>query len=204
MYIPNAFAETDLDRLHGLIEAYDFGMLITNAEPTPLVSHLPFVLDRTTGPNGTLQAHMARANPQWQSFAGDALVVFRGPHSYVSPSWYESDSPAVPTWNYAVVEAYGTPRIIEDPAAVRAQQERLVATHEASRSLSWNMAGQPPKFIEGMLKGIVAFEIPIARLDGKFKLSQNRSPADQHRVGNALADGGTEDGRALARLMAEG
>jgi transcriptional regulator len=176
MYIPNAFAETDLDRLHGLIEAYDFGMLITNAEPTPLVSHLPFVLDRTTGPNGTLQAHMARANPQWQSFAGDALVVFRGPHSYVSPSWYESDSPAVPTWNYAVVEAYGTPRIIEDPAAVRAQQERLVATHEASRSLSY----------------------------GKFKLSQNRSPADQHRVGNALADGGTEDGRALARLMAEG
>ena len=203
MYIPDAFAETDLDRLHGLIETYDFGMLITNAEPTPLISHLPFVLDRTAGPNGTLQAHTARANPHWQSFGGEALVVFRGPHSYVSPTWYEPESPAVPTWNYAVVHAYGTPRIIDEPATVRAQQERLVAAHESGRSPSWSMAGQPSDYIEGMLKGIVAFEIAIARLDGKFKLSQNRSATDQRNVAQALAVEGASDGSALARLMAE-
>ena len=108
-------------------------------------------------------------------------MVFRGPHSYVSPTWYEPDAPAVPTWNYAVVEAYGTPRIVDDAEELRAQQKRLVATHEAGRSPSWTMDGQPPAYIEGMLKGIVGFEIPIARLEGKFKLSQNRSTADQRQ-----------------------
>lgn len=203
MYIPDAFAATDLDRLHDLIEAYDFAMLITNGSPAPFVSHLPFILDREKGPNGTLQAHMARSNPHWQSFAGEALVVFHGPHSYVSPTWYEPGAPAVPTWNYAVVHAYGTPRVIDDPQAVRAHQERLVATHEAGRSPAWDMSGQPPDYIEGMLKGIVGFEIPIARLEGKFKLSQNRSAADQHNVAQALADSGSEDGQALSRLMAD-
>jgi len=203
MYIPDAFAETGLDRLHGLIEAYDFAMLITNGEPAPFVSHLPFVLDRANGPNGTLQAHMARRNPHWQSFDGEALVVFHGPHSYVSPTWYEPEAPAVPTWNYAVVHAYGTPRIIDDPQEIRAHQERLVATNEAGRSPSWDMAGQPPAYIEGMLKGIVGFEIPITRLEGKFKLSQNRSATDQRNVAQALADGGSEDGLALSRLMAD-
>ncbi len=203
MYLPDAFAETDRGRLHDLIEAYDFAMLISGATPTPLISHLPFVLDRSAGRNGTLQAHMARANPQWQSFDGEALVVFRGPHSYVSPSWYAPGAPAVPTWNYAVVHAFGTPRIIDDEAAVRAQQERLIAVHESRRTPPWTMDSQPPDFIEAMLKGIVAFEIPIARLDGKFKLSQNRSDADQRQVAEAFADEGTDDGQALAQLMAK-
>ncbi len=201
MYIPDAFAETGLDRLHSLIEAYDFAMLITNGEPAPTVSHLPFVLDRENGPNGTLQAHMARSNPHWQSFDGEALVVFRGPHSYISPTWYEPDTPAVPTWNYAVVEAYGTPRIVDDAQQLRAQQERLVATHEAGRSPSWTMADQPPAYIDAMLKGIVGFEIPIARLEGKFKLNQNRSASDRQRVAQALTTGGSEDGQALSWLM---
>jgi transcriptional regulator len=204
MYIPKAFAETDLDRLHDLIEAYDFAMLITNAQPAPLVSHLPFMLDRGKGPNGTLQAHMARSNPHWQSFDGEALVVFHGPHSYVSPSCYAPDAPAVPTWNYAVVHAYGTPHVIDDPEELREHQERLVAIHEAGRSPAWNMASQSPDYIEGMLKGIVGFEIPIARLEGKFKLSQNRSAADQHNVAQALADGGSEDGQALSQMMPHG
>lgn len=201
MYIPDAFAETDLDRLHDLIESYDFAMLITPAEPTPSVSHLPFVLDRTDGPNGTLQAHMARANPHWQSFAGEALVVFHGPHSYISPSWYAPDAPAVPTWNYAVVHAYGTPHIVDDPQDLRAQQERLVATHEAGRSPSWSMAGQPPAYIDGMLKGIVGFEIPIDRLEGKFKLSQNRPAADGAGVVKGLRTSGRGEDVALANLM---
>jgi transcriptional regulator len=200
VYIPDAFAETDLGRLHDLIEAYDFAMLITNGAPAPFVSHLPFLLDRTSGPNGVLQAHMARGNPHWRNFDGEALVVFHGPHSYVSPSWYEPDAPAVPTWNYAVVHAYGTPRIIDDPQAVRAHKERLIATHEAGRLPAWNMAGQPPDYIEGMLKGIVGFEIPIARLEGKFKLSQNRSEADRRNVAQTFAESGSE---ALSRLMSE-
>ncbi|NNE85438.1 MAG: FMN-binding negative transcriptional regulator [Alphaproteobacteria bacterium] len=201
MYTPDAFAETELDSLHDLIESYNFGMLICHGEPTPLVSHLPFVLDRLQGPNGTLQAHMARANPQWQCFDGDVLAVFRGPHAYVSPSWYTPDAPAVPTWNYAVVEAYGTPRMVENPQALRAQQERLVAANEAGRSPSWNMDSQPAAYIDGMLKGIVAFEIPIDRLEGKFKLSQNRSATDQRQVAEALGESGSEDGLALSRLM---
>jgi transcriptional regulator len=203
MYTPDAFAETDLDRLHDLIEHNDFGMLICNGEPTPLVSHLPFVLDRSQGPNGTLQAHMARANPQWQSFDGDVLAVFRGPHAYVSPSWYTPDAPAVPTWNYAVVHAHGTPRIVEDPQELRAQQERLVAANEAGRAPAWTMDGQPPAYIAGMLKGIVAFEIPIDRLEGKFKLSQNRSPTAQRQVAEALGKSGSEDEQALARIMTD-
>lgn len=203
MYIPDAFAETDLDRLHGLIEAYDFAMLITPDAPTPFVSHLPFVLDRTDGPNGTLQAHMARGNPHWQSFEGEALVVFHGPHAYVSPTWYTPDAPAVPTWNYAVVHAHGTPRIADDPEELRAQQERLVASHETGRSPSWTMAGQPPDYIEGMLKGIVGFEIPIDRLEGKFKLSQNRSAADSAGVIEGLRATGRAEDRALAEMMAK-
>ena len=204
MYIPKAFAETGLERLHDLIEAYDFALLITNAQPAPLVSHLPFMLDRGKGPNGTLQAHMARHNPHWRNFDGETLVVFRGPHSYVSPSCYEPEAPAVPTWDYAVVHAYGTPRVVDDPQELRGHQERLVAIQEAGRSPAWTMAGQAPDYIDGMLKGIVGFEIPIARLEGKFKLSQNRSAADQRNVALALGAGGSEDGQALARLMADG
>lgn len=203
MYTPDTFAETDLDRLHDLIETHDFAMLVSNGEPTPFVSHLPFVLDRASGPYGTLQAHMARANPHWQRFASEALIVFRGPHAYVSPTWYAPDTPAVPTWNYAVVHAYGTPRIVDDPQELRAQQERLVATYEAGQTPSWNMDSQPPTYIEGMLRGIVGFEIPITRLSGKFKLSQNRSAADQKTVAQALQNGGSEDGQALAKLMTE-
>jgi len=202
MYIPDAFAETDRERLHALIEAYDFAMLITNGGPTPMVSHLPFVLDRTAGPHGTLRAHMARANPHWQHFGGEALVVFHGPHGYVSPTWYEPGQPAVPTWNYAVVHAYGTPRIVDDPHELRGQLDQLSAKYEAGRAPSWSLASQPFNYIDGMLKGIVGFAMPIARLEGKFKLSQNRSAADQRRVARALADGGSELGEALARLMA--
>jgi len=201
MFIPDTFAETDRGRLHDLIETHDFGILITNAKPAPLASHLPFVLDRTAGPNGTLQAHMARDNPQWRNFGGEVLVAFQGPHGYVSPTWYTPGSPAVPTWNYAVVHVYGTPRIVDDPAELRAQQERLVAVHEAGRSPAWTMASEAPDYIDGMLEGIVGFEIPVARLEGKFKLSQNRSAADRMRVAAALADSGTAEGQAVARLM---
>lgn len=208
MYIPDAFAETDTDRLHDLIEAHGFALLIgpgpnPGAAP-PQLSHLPFVLDRSAGPFGTLQAHMARGNPHWQSFeqGGEACIVFQGPHAYISPNWYRAGQPAVPTWNYAVVHAWGTPRIVEDAAQLRAQQERLVAAYEGGAAKAWTMASQTDAYIDGMLKGIVGFEIPIARLEGKFKLSQNRKPEDAAGAIDGLRATGRNEDAALAELMA--
>ena len=181
MYIPAPFAETDNAVLRGLIDAYGFGILVSVDETgAPVASHIPFVLDRGSGINGTLQAHVARANPQWRGFDGgtEILCIFEGPHAYISPRWYDPANNAVPTWNYAVVHAYGVPRIIEGADEVRAQQEALVARYE-NTSEPWKLESQPQKYIDGMLKGIVAFDIPIARLEGKFKLNQNHPPANR-------------------------
>src|SRR5260370_40830619 len=117
MYIPKAFREDDIKTLHTFMREYSFATLVTQQEGMPFASHLPFLLDREQGPYGTLLAHMARANPQWRDFDGtqEALVIFQGPHAYISPSWYQA-SLSVPTWNYAVAHAYGQPRIIEDQA----------------------------------------------------------------------------------------
>jgi len=196
MFIPDVFAETDEGVLFDLIEAHPFGVLVTTHDE-PFATHLPFVLDRE---RRVLEAHMARANPHWRGFGAEtpALVVFHGPHAYVSPTWYVSDGPAVPTWNYAAVHVTGTPRIVDDPAAVRAQQDRLVAQQEEN----WRIAGQPEKYVDAMLRGIVAFELPIDRLEGKFKLSQNRPVEDRAAVRAALAAADRAEDRATAALMA--
>src|SRR5206468_2683175 len=135
---------------------------------------------------GTLLSHMARANDQWQDFArgAEALVIFQGHHTYISPSWYEIH-PSVPTWNYMVVHAYGTPRLITDDDRIRAALRELVATHESAFDEPWPM-DLPDDYLRKMLRGIVAFEIPITRLEGKFKLSQNRSERDRQLVIAAL------------------
>jgi transcriptional regulator len=197
MYVPNAFREDDVARLHEFIRAWSFALLVTDVDGAPVATHLPFVLD-TDGPGARLIGHMARANPQWRSFDGvrPALVVFAGPHAYVSPTWYAT-APAVPTWNYAAVHAYGCPRVLDGLAARRDAVERLVAVHEAA----WRLADQPEDFVAGMLGGIVAFELPIARLAGKLKLSQNRPAADRTGVVRALEAGGPS-ARAVADLMA--
>lgn len=205
MYIPEPFAETDRETLFDLIEAHAFGLLVTAEDGVPVASHIPFVLDRAAGEHGTLQAHLARANPQWRGFDGETqvLCVFSGPHAYVSPGWYDPANPAVPTWNYAVVHAYGVPRIVEDPALVRAQQEALVARFEAGRPEPWTMASQRPDYIAGMLKGIVAFEIPVTRLEGKFKLNQNHPEGNRRGAIHGLrSEAGDPDGLAVAALMA--
>ncbi|HUT49525.1 MAG TPA: FMN-binding negative transcriptional regulator [Alphaproteobacteria bacterium] len=205
MYIPKPFAETDRARLFELIEAHAFGLLMSVEDGLPVGSHIPFVLDRASGENGTLQGHLARANPQWHGFDGrtEVLCVFQGPHAYVSPGWYDPANPAVPTWNYAAIHAYGVPRIIDDPAHLRAQQEALVARFEAGRADPWSLASQREDYIEGMLKGIVAFEIPLARLEGKFKLSQNQPEANRRGAIRGLRkEAGDPDSRAVAALMA--
>ena len=206
MYIPAPFAETDKAVLHDLIDAYDFGALVSiDGNGAPIASHIPFLLDRTAGAHGTLQAHLARGNPQWRGLDGGAeiLCIFEGPHAYVSPRWYDPANNAVPTWNYAVVHAYGVPRIIEEADAVLAQQEALVARYEDGSGKPWRLDSQPEKYIGGMQKGIVAFEIPIARLEGNFKLHQNHPPANRTGTIRGLREeAGDPLSLAVAELMA--
>jgi transcriptional regulator len=180
MYVPKAFAVTDREVLHSFIEANSFATLVTTVEGAPFATRLPMLLDRNAGVHGTLIGHVARANPHRRSFDGNAaaLAMFDGPHAYISPHWYAT-SPAVPTWNYATVHAYGTPRIIEDPRRVEEIVERLAATYEAALPQPWSARELPPDFKANLLKAIVGFEMPIDRIDGKFKFGQNRPLEDQ-------------------------
>lgn len=202
MYVPPAFAQDDIAACHQLIEANSFGTLVSGgagAAP-PLATHIPFLLNRSGAPNGTLTGHMARANPHCDLLDAEALVVFQGPHSYVSPAWYE-DAPAVPTWNYMAVHAYGIPAVIDDPAGVRDVLVRLVGVHEAGAEAPWRLDAVPGDFVDDMVRGIVAFEIPIARFDGKWKLSQNRSAGDRKGVIEALHAQGEPMAQAVAAAM---
>src|SRR5262249_2605272 len=153
---------------HGLIRREPFAILVGVDEAgAPFATHLPILLDEAPPPFGTLLGHVARPNPQWRLFAPDrpVLVVFAGAHAYVSPSWY-AQHPSVPPWNYVAVHAYGVPRLVEEPARVRAFLDRLVRTFEDGRSAPWRMAGLPDSYVDRMVGGIVAFEIPIGRLEG--------------------------------------
>jgi transcriptional regulator len=203
MYVPKHFAVADIAACHKVIAENSFAELVTtDAEGAPFASHLPFLLDPARGPNGTLIAHMARANPQWQHFAAGkpVLAIFRGPHAYVSPAWYATH-PAVPTWNYVAVHAYGTAAIVEEPNAVRDILWRLVDVNEAANGTDWRMGGLKSDYLAGMQRAIVAFELPIARLEGKAKLSQNRDATDQARVVAALEQSSDPAAKATAAAM---
>jgi transcriptional regulator len=203
MYIPAHFSETRRDVLHDLIRRHSFGTLVSQTAEGLFATHLPFLVDASRGEHGTLLAHMARANPHWRSFleegTPESMAIFNGPHAYVSPSWYGTDR-AVPTWNYAVVHAYGRPRLVEDEAQVRRLLGATVDEFEAGFAQPWSMARLPEEYVSGMTKGIVAFELPVARLEGKLKLSQNRPTEDRERVSAALRQGNS-DQRAVAHLM---
>lgn len=191
MYTPAAFELDDTPRLHALMRRFPFAPLLTAHDGGIAATHLPFMVDEKRGKHGTLLAHMARANPHWKLFDGkrESLVVFTGAHAYISPSWYESPV-TVPTWNYAVVHAHGRPVIVSDKARVRAMLEKLVAIHEAHVHPPWSTA-QAGDYVDDQLKYIVAFEIEIQRLEGKFKFNQNRSRKDQEGVVHALS--GSDD-----------
>lgn len=204
MYTPRPFAEADLERLRGIVEANSFGLLASNGPDGPVATHLPFLidLDPDTGA-GRLHCHMARPNPHWQAIGADpaVLAVFGGPHGYISPRWYATEM-GVPTWNYVAVHVYGRARLVEEPAELRPMLERLTAMHESGRQEPWSMAEAPARFVEQMLGGIVGIEIDIERIEGKRKMSQNRSTADQAGVIAALRSDGTESGSDLAAEMA--
>jgi transcriptional regulator len=202
MYIPKAFAISDLDTIQSLIESHSFATIVTTIDGAPSATRLPLLLDRDAGVHGTLIGHVARANPHWRSFDGIAmaLAMFDGPHAYISPRWYAT-SPAVPTWNYATVHAYGTPRIIDDPHRVEAIVDRLTATYEASMPQPWSTREVPAEFKANLLKAIVGFEMPIDRLEGKFKFGQNRPTEDQIAMLEALENAQNADARSLAQLV---
>jgi transcriptional regulator len=188
MYLPSSFRAEDLGEIHALMRQYSFAILITQHDGAPFATHLPFLLDAERGPHGTLLAHMARANPQWRDFDSgrEALVIFQGPHAYISPSWYEVH-PSVPTWNYAVVHAYGIPRIIEDHAQLHQMLAALVDTHESAFAQPWRM-NLPADYLDRQTRALVGFELEITRLEGKLKLSQNRADGDRRRVAEALSE----------------
>jgi transcriptional regulator len=183
MYTPKHFAVDDPAELKAFMQHYNFAALVTFDDGQLTATHMPFMLDTERGEHGTLIAHMARANTQWQSFASarEVLVIFTGPHAYISPSWYEAKPTNVPTWNYTAVHAYGVPHIVEDHDAVYAMLDRLVREHEASFQPSWPMDSSSD-YVDRLINAIVAFELPITRIDGKYKLSQNRNPSDHESV----------------------
>ena len=201
MYIPEHFRESDQATLHAFVRAHSFATLVSNGADGMIATHLPLLLDVDRGPHGTLVGHLARANPHGAALAegAETLAIFNGPHAYVSPQWYTTPM-AVPTWNYAVVHAYGRPRLIEQDAALRDVLMRTVAEFEAAFAYQW----QPPEgdFVDKLAKQVIGFEIAIERLEGKMKLSQNRPKADQAGTIAGLRATGEPDAVAVAELMA--
>ncbi len=208
MYCPEPFVEARLEVLHELIRAHPLGTLVTVQGETLEADHIPFLLDANRGVNGTLRGHLARANPLSKRIAGlgEVLIVFQGPQCYISPSWYPSkheDGRVVPTWNYAVVHARGSARAIDDADWLLGLVTELTGVHEAAQATPWKVSDAPREYTERMLGQIVGIEIPIARLQGKWKVSQNRSPADRRGVVAGLQSASTERCAAMARLVGE-
>lgn len=201
MYTPPRFRVDDPAVLHDLIRKYNFGALISGGSQGLVGTHLPFSLDVAPDGSATLISHMARANPQWRDLAPgrDVMVVFTGPHTYVSPAWYQ-EKVTVPTWNYAALHVYGTPRIVEDAEVLRTQVSRLVREHEGPGEDGWDLARAEP-IMESLLKAIVGFEIDVSRIEGKMKFNQNRSREDQQGVVRALERSDDSTARAVADIM---
>ncbi|HEX5832058.1 MAG TPA: FMN-binding negative transcriptional regulator, partial [Gemmatimonadaceae bacterium] len=188
-------------------EAHPFDALVTASSDGLFATHLPFVLHRARGPFGTLEGHVARANPHHRQtlVAAEALVIFQGPDAYVTPAWYATKSEhgrVVPTWNYVAVHAYGTPRFTSDRAFLRRHLEALTARHEAGRDHPWGIGDAPADYIDQLERAIVGVEIEITRLEGKWKMSQNRSDADIDGVVRGLAASTDAGDRAVAEIVA--
>lgn len=200
MYLPRIFAVEDIPALHGFMEQFSFASLITHNEGKLIGSHIPFVLDRQAGAHGRLRGHVAVGNPQLAHLksGAEALVMFQGPHSYISPSWYAAQE-NVPTWNYTAVHAYGRPRMLDRDGLIALLKD-LVHQNEASFDQPWDFDPRAP-WIKRMLPQIAAFEIPIERLEGKFKLNQNRALADRRRVVEVLSASDDPAQRHMAELI---
>jgi transcriptional regulator len=208
MYIPRANEENRIPVLHGLMEAQPFASHIPMGSSGLFASHIPIVLHRDSGAFGLLRGHLSRANRQWQEFSPSvqALAIFSGPQHYITPSWYAEKAETgkvVPTWNYAVVHAYGHLKLIEDPAWLMDHLATLTNAHEAAFPTPWQVSDAPADYIESLAKGIVGLELSIERLEGKWKLSQNRSQQDRLGVVDGLDRLDTPASHAMKILVDE-
>ena len=206
MYIPKVNEETRIPVLDHLMRSHPLASLVTMGASGLFATHLPVVLHRDSDTQAVLRGHMSRANRQWREHdpAVQALAIFSGPEHYITPNWYPEKAATrrvVPTWNYAVVHAYGPLRIIEDPAWLLAHLNSLTDTHEASSATPWNVSDAPAEYIESMAKGIVGIELDIERLEGKWKVSQNHNERTRASVAEGLETLGTEESIAMKALV---
>lgn len=200
MYLPEHFRQTDRNTIFDFIEAHGFATVVSRHGDEPFASHLPLLVDRAAGPNGTITGHLARANPQWVDAAGQTvLVIFNGPHAYISPRWYAEPN-VVPTWNYATVHAYGRWETLDDAATVKQIVADTTKFYESALPQPWPLEVDTP-LVDGLAKMIVGFRIVIDRLEAKFKLNQNHSPARRERVIAELSKSDADDARAIASMM---
>jgi transcriptional regulator len=206
LYIPKFNEETDISVLHSLIKENPFGAWTTVSQGEITINHIPFVLHESRGEFGTLIGHVARKNPIWKAFSKEmqSAIVFQGHNAYISPSWYPTKhehGKVVPTWNYAVVHAWGTPKIIEDRDWLLAHVKEMTQIHEKGQTLPWKVSDSPSEYVGKLLGLIVGIEIPISRLKGKVKLGQNRSEPDKLGTIAGLMSKGTDQAKGLADLL---
>jgi len=204
MYQPDHFRVDDVVQMQALVRARPFATLISHGSRGLYASHLPTVL-KNEGDFGVIECHLARANPQCRELSGnEALMIFQGPEGYITPNWYPSKrqhGKVVPTWNYAVVHAYGLPEVMDDRDWLRSHVTELTAQHESEQARPWTPSDAPEAYIETMLRGVVGFRFSITRLEGKWKMSQNRDSLDRDGVANGLCTRGDGDDREMAEFI---
>jgi transcriptional regulator len=206
MYLPPAFAETDLAKLHEAIRHSGLATLVTLGDGGLVASHVPMMIDPEPAPYGTLLGHLAIANPQARPPRPgvEALAIFLGPDAYVSPLWYATTretGKVVPTWNYVAIHAYGTLELFDDAEHLHALVSRLTDQHEAALPEQWKVTDAPAPYIQSQLKGIVGFRLRVTRFEGKWKMSQNKTPADRAGVKEALSRESDPVKQAVAALV---
>jgi transcriptional regulator len=205
MYQPDLFRVEDLSRMHALMRARPFATLVSAGSTGLYATHLPTVL-KDNAPFGLVECHLARANPHWKDLAacGEALMIFKGPEGYITPNWYPSKAEhgkVVPTWNYAVVHAYGRPEVMEDRNWLRRHVTELTAQQESGELTPWRPSDSPETFIEAMLRAIVGFRFAIVRIEGKWKMSQNRERKDREGVARGLRNRAEGDDLEIADIL---
>lgn len=206
MYVSKHHRLHDRDAIFSLMESHPLGAWVCHAKDGLIANHVPFFLDRTRGAHGTLMGHVARANTVWRQLLPDtpSVVMFQGAHSYITPGWYPGKAEhgkVVPTWNYVVAHAHGTARVMEDPIWMLDMLNRLTDTQESGQTVPWRVGDAPCGFIEKLMRGIVGIEIPINRLEGKLKASQDEALQDRHGTVKGLLSKHSDQSRAMAGLV---
>lgn len=206
MYVSKHHQSKDREAVIALMQTYPLGAWVCHSQEGMIANHVPFFLDRTRGPHGTLMGHVARANPVWRQLTADtpSVVMFQGAQSYITPSWYPGKAEhgrVVPTWNYVVAHAHGTARAIEDPDWMRDMLIRLTDSQESQQTSPWHVSDAPSSFIEKLMRGIVGVEIQINRLEGKLKASQDEDSRDRHGTVRGLQSIHSDQSREMAELI---